>query len=58
MCQTQKQLIGAQRRSLKTLKNKIEDMANLWADVDEFNLNEFLALARQCESVSKNLSPD
>lgn len=58
MSQTQKQLIGAQRRSLKTLKTKIEEMANLWADVDEFNLNELLALAQQCESVSKNLSPD
>jgi len=55
MTRTTKQVAGAQRRSLKALKRKIQDMAAEWADVDEFNANELHALAKQCEEVSKNL---
>lgn len=55
MSRTQKQMAGAQRRSLKSLQKKIETMAAEWADVDEFNSNELHALAKRCKEVSENL---
>lgn len=55
---TKKQIAGGQKRSLQALKTKIENMANEWEDVDEYNITILGELAAQCEQVSTSLYCD
>ena len=58
MSRTKKQIAGGQKRSLLALKTKIENLANEWEDVDEYNITILHELAAQCEQVSENLYTD
>lgn len=58
MSRTQKQMAGAQRRSLVAVQRKLEAMAGEWADVDEFNSSELHSLAQRVKEVSENLSAE
>ena len=51
---TKKQIAGGQKRSLQALKTKIENMANEWEDVDEYNITILHELAAQCDVVVQN----
>jgi len=56
--QTQKQMAGGQRRSLKAIQRRLEAMAAEWGDVDACNESEFHQLAVKVQEVAESLVPD
>lgn len=56
--QTQKQMAGGQRRSLKAIQRKLEAMAAEWGDVDACNESELHQLAAKVQDVAESLVPD
>ena len=56
--QTQKQMAGGQRRSLKAIQRKLEAMAAEWGDVDAYNESALQQLAQKVEEMAENLVPD
>lgn len=55
---TKRQIAGSQRRSLRAIQDKIENLANEWEDVDEYNITILHELAEQCAQVSQKLYCD
>jgi hypothetical protein len=52
---TEKQLAGQQRRSLRAIQRKLEDMAAEWGDVDLCNQSELHQLAEKAKEVAEGL---
>lgn len=55
---TDKQLAGNQRRSLRTMRKKLLEMAGQWDGVDQFNVTELTELADKMESVAASMVDD
>ncbi len=55
---TPKQMVGNHRRSLKALEQKIRDMSDTWADVDECNRSNLEELANTVKEASERLAVD
>lgn len=55
---TPKQMAGNQRRSLKAIQKKLEDMAAEWGDVDAYSESRLFELAEQVKDVAKNLGDE
>lgn len=49
MTLTPKQLAGHQRRSLRSIRERLLKMSSDWDDIDQFNVNTLEALADQVE---------
>ena len=57
-CRTSKQLAGAQRRSLRKMREKLLEMAAAWEDQDQFNMNQLTDLADRMETVAAEMTED
>ncbi|BBT94339.1 hypothetical protein WP8W19C03_10330 [Aeromonas veronii] len=55
MTLTPKQLAGHQRRSLRSIRERLLKMSSDWDDIDQFNVNTLEALADQVEQVATNM---
>jgi hypothetical protein len=55
---TAKQLAAGQRRTLRTMRTRLLDMADQWENFDEFCRTQLTELADQCETVSADLISD
>lgn len=58
MTQTDKQIAGNQRRSLRAMRERLLAMAAQWDGVDMFNASELERLADQAEDVATHLVDD
>lgn len=58
MSLTDKQIAGNQRRSLRTMRKKLLEMADQWDGVDQFNVTELAELADKMESVAASMVDD
>ena len=55
---TKKQLAARHKRRLQTMRQKLQDMAREWDDLDEFCVNELSGLAESTYVVSQSLIDD
>lgn len=55
MSQTERQLAGHQRRTLRKLREQLLRMADAWDGVDQFNMTQLTELADQAEQVATEL---
>lgn len=55
---TIKQLASRQRRTLATMRKKVQEMAAQWEDLDQFCVNELTALADNIEVTANGLVDD
>ncbi len=55
MTLTPKQLAGHQRRSLRSIRERLLKMSSDWDDIDQFNVNTLEALADQVEQVATDM---
>lgn len=55
MAQTDRQLAGHQRRTLRAMRERLLRMAGEWDGIDQFNLSQLTDLADQCKSVSMEM---
>lgn len=55
MSQTEKQIAGNQRRTLRKIRAQLLVMADAWDGVDQFNLSELTALADKTEEVAAGM---
>ena len=58
MSQSDKQLAGHQRRSLRAMREKLLRMANEWDGVDQFNMAQLTDLADQVARVAAEMIAD
>ncbi len=58
MSQTEKQIAGNQRRSLRKMREQLLAMASAWDGLDQFNMGQLTELADKVESVSGELITD
>jgi hypothetical protein len=58
MAQTQRQLAGNQRRTLRKMREQLLRMADAWEDFDEFNRSELTDLADKVESVATGMAAE
>lgn len=58
MTQTEKQIAGNQRRSLRKMRVQLLSMASAWDGVDQFNMGQLTDLADKVEAVSAELVTD
>lgn len=58
MTQTEKQIAGNQRRSLRKMREQLLSMASAWDGVDQFNMGQLADLADKVEAVSAELVTD
>jgi hypothetical protein len=58
MSQSDKQLAGNQRRTLRALRVKLLGMAEAWDGVDQFNMTQLIELADQAERVAAEMVAD
>lgn len=56
--QTKKQIAGAQRRSLRKMREKLLEMAAAWEEMDQFNSNQLAELADRMETVANEMTED
>lgn len=55
MSQTEKQLAGNQRRTLRAMRERLLRMADEWDGVDGFNHTQLVELADQVEKVAAEM---
>lgn len=55
---TDKQLAGYQRRTLRSMRERLLDMASAWDGVDQFNMGELTALADKAEEIAAGMVAD
>jgi hypothetical protein len=55
MSQTERQIAGNQRRTLRSMRERLLDMAEAWDGVDEFNRTQLEELADRAESVAVDM---
>ena len=53
---TIRQLAAYQRRSLRAIEKKLQEMSAAWDGVDQFNLGELDDLAKRCAEVNETLT--
>lgn len=53
---TEKQLAGYQRRSLRTMRQRLLNMAADWDGLDQFNMGELENLADRVEEIAISLA--
>lgn len=58
MSLTEKQIAGNQRRSLRTMRQKLLEMADQWDGIDQFNMSELTELADKMDSVAASMVDD
>ena len=58
MSQSDKQLAGNQRRTLRAMRAKLLRMAEEWDGVDEFNRTQLTEMADQAERVATEMVAD
>lgn len=58
MSQSDRQIAGNQRRTLRAIRNRLLEMANAWDGVDQFNLSELTELADKVEDVAAGMVVD
>ncbi len=58
MSLTDKQLAGHQRRTLRSIRKRLLDMASAWDGVDQFNMGELEALADKAEEIAAGMVAD
>lgn len=57
-CPTPRQIAGAQRRSLRKMREKLLQMAEAWVGVDQFNVTQLTELADRIETVAAEMVDD
>lgn len=55
MALTDKQLAGHQRRTLRTMRERLLAMAGEWDGVDQFNMSQLQDLADRVEAVAAEM---
>lgn len=55
MSQSDKQLAGNQRRTLRAMRERLLKMASEWDGVDQFNMGQLTDLADQVEKVAAEM---
>lgn len=58
MSRTHKQIAGGQRRSLRSMREKLLDMAAEWDEVDQFNMTQLTELADRIEGIAVEMTED
>ncbi|TXI23053.1 MAG: hypothetical protein E6Q67_05185 [Roseateles sp.] len=58
MSRTAAQIAGAQRRTLRAMRERLLTMADEWEEVDEFARGELTGLADKAEEVAVAISPE
>ncbi len=58
MSLTDKQLAGHQRRTLRSIRKRLLDMAGEWDGRDGFNVTQLTELADQAEKVATDMVDD
>lgn len=58
MSQTEKQIAGNQRRSLRKMREQLLAMATAWDGVDQYNMGQLSDLADKVDAVSAELITD
>lgn len=53
---TIRQLAAYQRRSLRSMQSKLQEMSAAWDGVDQFNLGELDDLAKRCAEIAETLT--
>jgi hypothetical protein len=56
MSLTAKQIAGNQRRTLRSMRERLQKMADDWDGVDQFNLGQLTDLADKVEEVAVELA--
>lgn len=55
MSQTEKQLAGNQRRTLRAMRERLLRMATEWDGVDQFNMSQLTDVADEIERVAAEM---
>jgi len=55
MTSSSKQIAGNQRRSLRSIRNRLLEMSEQWDGLDQFNMSALEELADQVEKAAINL---
>lgn len=58
MSQTDKQIAGNQRRTLRKIRAQLLNMADAWDGVDQFNMSQLVELADKTEEVAGQMVAD
>ncbi|MBL8350502.1 MAG: hypothetical protein JNL87_09315 [Burkholderiaceae bacterium] len=58
MSQSERQIAGGQRRTLRAMRERLLVMAEAWDGVDEFNRSQLTELSDQVEKVATELVAD
>lgn len=58
MSLTDKQLAGHQRRTLRTMRERLLRMADAWEGLDEYCRSRLTELADQAETMATEITPD
>jgi hypothetical protein len=58
MSQSDKQIAGNQRRTLRTMRIKLLAMASEWDGLDQFNMSQLVELADKAHEVASLLVAD
>lgn len=58
MSQSDKQIAGNQRRTLRKMRKQLLTMAEAWEGVDEFNRTQLTELSDQAEKVAVDMVDD
>jgi hypothetical protein len=55
---TANQIAGNQRRTLRSMRERLLNMADAWDGIDQFNVTQLTELADQVETVSSGMVSD
>ena len=58
MSLTEKQIAGGQRRTLRSMRERLLCMADAWDGIDQFNVTQLTELADQVEKVAADMVGD
>ena len=58
MSQTDKQIAGNQRRTLRKMREQLLSMADMWDGLDEFARNRLTELADEAKKVADDITPE
>jgi hypothetical protein len=58
MAQTERQIAGAQRRTLRAMRERLLRMADAWDGIDQFNVTQLTELADNAEDVAVGMTAD
>jgi len=55
MSQTERQIAGNQRRTLRAMRTRLLEMAAAWDGVDQFNVTQLTELADKAEEMAASM---